>query len=81
MYQRQRSSNWKTKLYDEELHSLYSSPIIRAIKSRQIRYTEHVACIERRNMYTVLFKETRREKTTWETRHRWENDIKMVLVG
>jgi PAS domain-containing protein len=34
---------WR-KLYIEELHNLYSSPnIIRMIKSRRMRWAEHVA--------------------------------------
>jgi hypothetical protein len=39
-----------------ELHKLYSSPdIIRQIKSRRMRWAEHVACVgERRNVYRVL---------------------------
>jgi hypothetical protein len=33
-----------TKLYNVELHNLYSSPsIIRTIKSRRMRWVEHVA--------------------------------------
>jgi hypothetical protein len=41
---------WR-KLHNEELHNLYSSPsIIRMIKSRRIRWTGHVAQIERRGM-------------------------------
>jgi hypothetical protein len=34
-------------LHNDELHSLYSSPnIVRAIKSRRMRWVGHVACIE-----------------------------------
>jgi hypothetical protein len=46
---------WR-KLHNEELNDLYCSPnIIRVIKSRSIRWTEHVAHIgERRGVYTVL---------------------------
>jgi hypothetical protein len=34
---------WR-KLHNEELHNLYSSPsIIRMIKSRKVRWAEHVA--------------------------------------
>jgi hypothetical protein len=34
------------KLHNEELHNLYSSPnIIRQIKSRQMRWAGHVACM------------------------------------
>jgi hypothetical protein len=35
------------KLHSEELHNLYSSPdIIRQIKSRRMRWAEHVARME-----------------------------------
>jgi hypothetical protein len=34
------------KLHSEELHNLYTSPnIIQVIKSRNVRYAGHVACI------------------------------------
>jgi hypothetical protein len=37
------TGDWR-KLYNEELHKLYSSPsIIRMIKSRRMRWAEHVA--------------------------------------
>jgi hypothetical protein len=36
----------RRKLHSEELHNLYSSPnIIRQIKSRRMRWVEHVACM------------------------------------
>jgi hypothetical protein len=42
----------RRKLYNEELHNLYSSPnTIRMIKSRRMRGAEHVARMERRGMY------------------------------
>jgi hypothetical protein len=41
---------------NEELHNLYSSPgIIRMIKSRRMRWAEHVARMRaKRNAYRVL---------------------------
>jgi hypothetical protein len=44
------------KLYNEELHNLYSSPsIIRIIKSRRMRWAGHLARIgEKRNVYRLL---------------------------
>jgi hypothetical protein len=37
------TGGWR-KLHNEELHNLYSSPsIIRKIKSRRMRWAEHVA--------------------------------------
>jgi hypothetical protein len=46
---------WR-KLHNEELHNLYSSPsIIRIIKSRTMRWAEHVARMrEKRNVYRLL---------------------------
>jgi hypothetical protein len=39
------TGEWR-KLHKEELHNLYSSPnIIRQIKSRRIRWEEHVVCM------------------------------------
>jgi hypothetical protein len=36
------------KLHNEELHNLYSSPvIIRMTKSKRMRYAEHVECMGR----------------------------------
>jgi hypothetical protein len=44
------------KLHNEELQDLYSSPnVIRIIKSRRLRWAEHVARMgEKRNMYRLL---------------------------
>jgi len=49
------TGEWR-KLHNEELHILYSSPIIiRQIKSRRMRWAGHVARMgEERNVYRVL---------------------------
>jgi hypothetical protein len=49
------TGDW-TELRNEELHNLYSSPnIIRQIKSRTARWTEHVARMgEERKVYRFL---------------------------
>jgi hypothetical protein len=49
------TGEWR-KLHNEELHNLYSSPdIIRQIKSRQMRWTGHVAHKgEEKKVYKVL---------------------------
>jgi hypothetical protein len=40
---REEDRSWR-KLHNDELHSLYSSPnIVRAIKSRRMRWAGHVA--------------------------------------
>jgi hypothetical protein len=49
------TGGWR-KLHNEELHGLYSSPsIIRVIKSRRMKWAEHVARMgEVRNAYSIL---------------------------
>jgi hypothetical protein len=69
-----------TKLHNEELRNLYSSPSIitrRMIKSRRMRWVGHVACIGARGMYTGFWWESQKEGV--ELRRRWENKIKMDL--
>ena len=57
-----------SKLHNEELNDLYSSPnIVRVIKSKRMRWAEHVACMgERRDEYRVLV---------------WKPEIKRPLGG
>jgi hypothetical protein len=52
---REEDGSWK-KLHNDELHNLYSSPnIVRAIKSRRMRWAGHVVCTgEGRGVYRVL---------------------------
>jgi hypothetical protein len=49
------TGGWR-KLHNEELHNLYSSPsIIRMIRSRMMRWVEHIARMgEKRNAYRVI---------------------------
>jgi hypothetical protein len=49
------TGDWR-KLHNEELNDLYSSPIIvRVIKSRRMRWAEHVARMgKKRGVYKVL---------------------------
>jgi hypothetical protein len=49
------AGDWR-RLHNEELHNLYAPPnIIRVIKSRTMRWTEHVArMLEMRNAYNIL---------------------------
>jgi hypothetical protein len=55
---------WRT-LHNEELHNLYASlNIIRATKSRRMRWVGHVAHME---------------ETLGKPRHRWEDNIRMNL--
>jgi hypothetical protein len=52
------AGDWR-KLHNEELHNLYSSPnVITVIKSRRIRWMEHVAHMEEmRNAYNTTHTE------------------------
>jgi hypothetical protein len=55
------------KLHNEELHIIYSSPnIIRQIKSRRLRWAEHVVRIgEERNAYKVLTGKLAQVRDRW----------------
>jgi hypothetical protein len=63
MWKREEGTRGWRKLYNDELHNLYSSPnIIRAVKFR-MRWAGHVAFMgERRNAYKILVREP--EETT-----------------
>jgi hypothetical protein len=52
---REEDGSWR-KLHNDELHDLYSSPnIFRVVKSRKMRWAEHVARMgEGRGAYRVL---------------------------
>jgi hypothetical protein len=71
---------WR-KLHSEELHNLYSSPdIIRQIKSRQVRWAGHVACMrEERKLYKVFLGKLEGKRQLRRPRHRWEDGIRMDL--
>jgi hypothetical protein len=48
------TGGWR-KLHNEELHNLYSSPsIIRMIKSRRMRWADHIARRRRIGMHRTL---------------------------
>jgi transcription termination factor 2 len=74
------TGGWR-KLYNEELHKLYSSPsIIRIIKSRRMRWAGHVARMgETRNMYRIFVGKSEGKRPLGRPRHRWINNIKMDL--
>jgi hypothetical protein len=56
------TGDWR-KLHNEELNELYTSPnIVRVIKSKRIRWVEHVARMEERRgvrVYRVLWRNLR----------------------
>jgi hypothetical protein len=56
------TGDWR-KLHNEELHNLYSSPnIIRMIKSRRMRWAEHVTRMGRPEMYIGYWWESQNER-------------------
>jgi hypothetical protein len=77
---REEDGSWR-KLYNDELHSLYSSPnIIRVIKSRRMRWVGHVTHMgEGRGVYTVLIERPEGKGPLGRRRRRWEDNIKMDL--
>ena len=71
---------WR-KLYNEELNDLYCSPnIVRAIKSRIMRWAWHVAGMGGGEAYTGFWWGNRGGKRQrGSSRLRWEDNIKMDL--
>jgi hypothetical protein len=70
-----------TKLNNEDLHNLYSSPsIIRMIKSRRMGWEEHVARMgEKRSAYRILVGKLEGKRPLGRPKCRWMNNIKMDL--
>jgi hypothetical protein len=71
---------WR-KLHNEELHNLYSSPsIIRMIKSRKMRWAEHVARMEEtKNAYRILVGKQEGKRPLGRPTRRWVDNIKIDL--
>jgi hypothetical protein len=69
---------WK-RLHNKELYALYSSPNIRVIKSRRLRWAGHVARMERRGAYRDLVEKPEGRRPLGRPRRRWEDNIKMDL--
>jgi hypothetical protein len=74
------TGEWR-KVHSEELHNLYSSPeIIRQIKSRQMRWTGHVAYMGgERTVYKVLVGKPKGMRPLRRPRHKWEDGIRIDL--
>ena len=70
-----------SKLHNEELYDLYSSPnIIWVTISRIIGWTEHVARIgERRGVYSILVVKSEGKRPLRRPWRRWKDNIKMDL--
>jgi hypothetical protein len=70
----------RRKLHNDELHGLCSSPNIRVIKSRRIRWAGHVAHMgEGRSVYRVLVGRPEGKIPLERPRRRWEDNMKMDL--
>ena len=71
----------ETRLHNVELNDPYISPnIIRIIKSRRIRWAEHVACTgEMRGAYRVLVGKPDGNRSLERPRHKWGYNIKIYL--
>jgi hypothetical protein len=74
------TGEWR-KLLNEELNDSFSSTnIVRVIKSRRMRWVEHVARMgERRGVYRVLVGNPEEKRPLGRSRRRWEDNIKMDL--
>jgi hypothetical protein len=81
LYQRDEVTGAWRKLHNEELHNLYSSPnIIRMIKSRKMRWAEHVTRMgETRNAYRLLVGNSEGKRSLGRPRRRGVDNIKMDL--
>jgi hypothetical protein len=77
---REEDRVWR-KLHNDELHSLCSSPdIVRVIKSRRMRWAEHVARMGKgRGVYRVLVGKPEGKRPLGRPRHRWGDNIKLDL--
>jgi hypothetical protein len=69
------------RLHNQELHNLYASPnTIKVMKSRRMRWTEHIACMkEIRNAYKIFVRKHVRKRPFRRCSHGWENNIRMYL--
>jgi hypothetical protein len=74
------TGEWR-KLHNEELHDLYSSPsVIRIVKVRRMRWADHVARMEKRNVYRLLVGKPEGRRPLGRSRRRWLDNIRMDIV-
>jgi len=74
------TGDWR-KLHNEELNDLhYSSKVIPVIKSRGMRWAEHVVRMgEKRGAYRAVVGKPEGERQPGRTRRKWEDVLKMDL--
>jgi len=74
------TGEWR-RLHNGELNDLYSSPnVVRAIKSRRMRWAVHVARMgEERGVYRVLVRKPEGKRPLGRPRRRWEDIIRLDL--
>jgi len=74
------TGDW-SRLHNEELNDLYSSPnIVRVIKWRRMRWAGHVTRMgEERGVYWVLVGKLEGKRPLGRTRRRWVDNIRMDL--
>jgi hypothetical protein len=76
---REEDGSWR-KLNNDELHNLYSSNIVRVIKSRRMRWEGHVARMgEGRGVYRTFIGRLGAKRPLGRPRLRWEDNIKTDL--
>jgi hypothetical protein len=75
------TGGWR-KLFNEELHNLYSSPsAISTAKSRRMKWAGHVARMgEKRNVYRLLVGKLEGKRPLGRPRRRWIYNIKKDLL-
>jgi hypothetical protein len=73
------TGEWR-RLHNEELNDLYSSPNIRVIKSRRMRWAGHLARMgEGRGAYRILVGRPEGRRPLGRPWRRWEDNIKINL--
>ena len=75
---RDANGEWR-RLHNKELHSLYRSPnIVRAIKSRWLRWAGYVAIMEEgKSALKILTGKPTEKRSLGRPRRKWENNIRM----
>ena len=77
---RDENGEWR-RFHNEELHSLYRSPnIVRMMKSRRLRWAEHIVRMEEnRDALKIVTDKPTRKRPLGRPIRRWEDNLKMDL--